>query len=148
MNTLRRDAYKLIAEGHRLLAHAIEVSQHNSRPTADKHYEGHVKIAKGYEMLAQAECLEEKRWSFRVPPNEITEGPFQPGVKVRLTQDAEWFVGEQRVDQLSAGAIGYVQETDVFGFEHLVMVAWEGRGGPGEPPIAGPCSIKVLQVAQ
>jgi hypothetical protein len=51
----RRDAYRLLAEGFRLLSGALEVSDHHSRQSADKHHAGCMKIAAGYEMLAKAE---------------------------------------------------------------------------------------------
>jgi hypothetical protein len=49
-------------------------------------------------------------------------------------------------DEVAEGTIGHVQATRVYGCTPLVTVAWDGRGGEGQPPaITDPVSVENLE---
>jgi hypothetical protein len=63
-------------------------------------------------------------------------------LRVRAAETIVYGTGEQ-VDE---GTIGWVQKTHVHGCQPLVTVAWEGRGGAGEPPhVFHPVSVEALE---
>lgn len=66
---------------------------------------------------------------------------FRPGEKVRAALTIVYGTGEE----VAEGTLGYVQQTNVHGCAPLVTVAWDGRGGEGQPPhIMHPCSVESL----
>ena len=66
---------------------------------------------------------------------------YRPGEKVRAACAIIYGTGEE----VAEGTEGYVQQVNVNGCEPLVTVAWEDRGGEGQPEhILHPCSIEHL----
>ena len=67
---------------------------------------------------------------------------YRPGERVRAVETVVFGTGEEVVE----GTIGHIQQTNVGGCSPLVTVAWEGRGGAGEPPaILHPVSAESLE---
>jgi hypothetical protein len=67
---------------------------------------------------------------------------YQPGERVRAIETIVYGVG----DEVAEGTIGRIQQTNVHGCIPLVMVAWDGRGGNGQPPhITLACSTESLE---
>lgn len=64
--------------------------------------------------------------------------------RVRTVEAIVYGTGEE----VAEGTMGYVQRTHVLGCTPLVTVAWDGRGGSGEPPdIFHPVSVESLEPA-
>lgn len=67
---------------------------------------------------------------------------YAPGERVRAVETIVYGTGEEVVE----GSVGYIQRTNVNGCMPLVTVAWEDRGGDGEPPsILHPVSVESLE---
>lgn len=67
---------------------------------------------------------------------------YRLGERVRAVETIVYGTGEE----VPEGSVGFVQKTHVFGCTPLVTVAWEGRGGDGQPPhIMYPCSVENLE---
>jgi hypothetical protein len=67
---------------------------------------------------------------------------YKTGERVRATARIVFDAGEE----VAEGTVGWVQDVNVNGCAPLVTVAWDGRGGTGEPPsITAPCSVESLE---
>jgi hypothetical protein len=66
---------------------------------------------------------------------------YEPGEWVRAIETIVY-----DGDEVAEGTIGRIQQTNVHGCMPLVTVAWEGRGGNGQPPhITLACSTESLE---
>jgi hypothetical protein len=69
---------------------------------------------------------------------------YRPGERVRAVETIVYSTGEE----IAEGTTGYVQQTNVYDCAPLVTIAWNDRGGPGEPPhVVVPCSVESLEPA-
>jgi hypothetical protein len=67
---------------------------------------------------------------------------FRPGERVRAVETIVWGTGEE----VAEGTLGNVQQTNVHDCRPLVTVAWDGRGGEGQPPsVLQSCSVESLE---
>lgn len=68
--------------------------------------------------------------------------PYAAGERVRAVETLIYGTGEE----VAEGTLGRVQRVNVHGCSPLVTVAWEGRGGEGQPDhILHPCSAESLE---